>query len=115
MAMDVERNRLWVAMGVALFPAIVFAWMVPEFEDLYRNFGVKLPPLTRMLVERHHALWLLPLAPYALWWRMRRSGRRTSPGTFAIAAAGVLAGALTTAGILALYFPIFLVPEPAGG
>ena len=114
MSTDTQRRLLWLGMGVTLFPALALNQLLPNFEDIYKNFGVKLPPLTQMLIEGRHVLWLLPLLVYALWWWARRSASRLQPGSLAIIAGFLIAGVTMSLGVIALYQPIFALPEAVG-
>lgn len=57
------------AIGVigALLTALVATFVVPQFDEVFKNFGAVLPMPT-MLVSKFYGLtWFLPLLPIALW------------------------------------------------
>jgi type II secretory pathway component PulF len=95
-------------LGVGLLGAIVAPLMahiiVPQFNEVFRNFGAELPFFTKLLVRGYPALWLLPIAVLAAWFRWPRREFR--------AVAACLIGALSAAlfvpvMIVAVYLPIF--------
>jgi type II secretory pathway component PulF len=54
----------------ALLTALVPTLAIPQFEQVFVSFGASLPLLTRLAIEQHLWLWLLPLLVVAarLFW-----------------------------------------------
>ncbi len=77
------RRKVWLGLAyplLVLFAAClvtiaIFTWVVPQFGDIYNDFGVMLPDLTVVIIAlshffRYYAIWVLPLvviAAVAVW------------------------------------------------
>ena len=108
-----------VMLGIGVFVAVggvaAVNLILPNFEEVFRNFGAELPWFTRMFVEGRHLLWLLPLLvpAIALFVPERRADdrRRGATGLVLGIAIGVL---LPMLGLMACYLPIFQLGAVVG-
>ena len=102
-----EKTLFTIGLIGALLTALIATFVVPQFDEVFRNFGAALP-LPTLIVSRFYALaWFLPLFPLALWfgwlgWPAAHKRRRV---------AAWVALAIPAIGfpllIFALYLPIF--------
>lgn len=112
----VELGMLIAALLAAVAIAVAVNLIVPQFEDVLRNFGAETPPLTRMFVEGRHAFFGLPLFVFAAW---VLTPRRTPPGNergiVALVVGLGLGVILVPLSVIAMYLPIFRMAATAGG
>ncbi|MGN6151048.1 MAG: hypothetical protein ACTHOH_03430 [Lysobacteraceae bacterium] len=107
-----ESWMLGSGMFALLLTAIAVNLVMPRFQDIFDRAGAPLPWLTSMFVEHRHALFLLPLLPPLLWWRLARAAGQ-APGARRPSLMVVLAIALgptfvlVPLAIIAMYLPIF--------
>ena len=110
-----NTSELWIlgsGMVALLLTAVAVNLVMPRFQDIFDRAGAPLPWLTAMFVEHRHALFLLPLLPPLLWWRLARAASR-SRGARRPSVMLVLAVALgptfvlVPLAIIAMYLPIF--------
>ncbi len=91
MRSTVEIWMLTTGLFVAVAIAVSVNLVVPQFNDVFQNFGAELPLLTRLFVEGRHVFFGLPLLVLAAWAltpscaagqraRHRRAGGRDRPG-----------------------------------
>lgn len=90
--------------------------VVPQFEDVFRNFGTELPLLTRLFVEARYAFFGLPLIVLAVW---ALTPRRTPPGNergIVALVVGIGMGMiLLPLCLIAMYLPIFRLASMVEG
>jgi uncharacterized membrane protein YhdT len=103
-----ERWMLATGLIAAIAIAAGVNLVVPQFEDVFRNFGAELPLLTRLFVEARYAFFCLPLIVLAAWALTRR---RTPPGNergIVALVVGIGMGMiLLPLCLIAMYLPIF--------
>lgn len=87
----------------ALLTALVPTLVIPQFEEVFASFGATLPLPTRLMIELHPWLWLLPLPVVAvrLFWPRPRQ-RPLAACLLGACALGLIIPLL----ILAMYLPI---------
>ena len=100
---------------LALLPCIAVSLtalvVVPQFRDMYAQFGAMLPHPTRILFDTYRWLGvscLLPLIVFWLW------PSRATRGVAAFVAAALFAVALFMAGALAIYLPLMKLAQSVG-
>lgn len=99
-----EKILFSVGLLGALVTALAASFLVPTFEDIYSDFGGRLPLLTSLISKFYGLAWLLPLAPIAAWFAWPNVSRRGRVGAW-MAMAIPLIGFPTL--VIALYLPIF--------
>jgi type II secretory pathway component PulF len=96
--------------------ALAVNLIVPQFEDVLRNFGAETPLLTRLFVNGRYAFFALPLMVFAAW---VLTPRRTPPGNergiVALVLGVGLAVILVPLCVIAVYLPIFRMAAAAEG
>ena len=103
-------NMILIVIGVLFAAGAVIAvqLIVPQFEDVFRNFGADLPLLSRVFVEGRAFLWVLPLLVSIVAVLVRpRSDGDMRPGIVALLTGLVIGIGLPMACMLAMYLPIF--------
>src|SRR5690349_13505634 len=95
---------LVAALLVPLIPCLVVFNVVPQFEDVFKNFGAELPWITVLMLRQPWVVvaWPLFMVWLALAWR--GESRRTVP---LLAASGAGSYLLFVATIASMYLPIF--------
>jgi type II secretory pathway component PulF len=107
-AMTLQHALLVFGMLCSLVAAIVVNLVVPEFDEVYRNFGAELPWLTRMLLAGRWLLFALPGAALLAWWLTPVvPGRPNRRGLVALLVGVCLPLALVPLVVIGLYMPIF--------
>ena len=115
------RNTVEIWMLVAgLLAAVAIAvavnLIVPQFEEMLRNFGAETPLLTRLFVDGRYVFFGLPLIVLAGW---ALTPRRTPPGNergiVALVLGIGLALILVPLCAIAVYLPIFRLAAAAEG
>lgn len=113
---SVEIWMLAVGLFAATAMAVAVNLIVPQFEEMLRNFGAELPLLTRLFVEGRYAFFGLPLIVLAAW---ALTPRRTPPGnergTVALVSGIGLAVILVPLCVIAVYLPIFRLAAAVEG
>jgi type II secretory pathway component PulF len=101
--------------GVAALAGVVgVQLLVPQFEELFINFGAELPALTRVFVNGRSFLWPLPLlVPLAAFLIKTRDTTDNRPGIVALLLGIAIAFGLPLVCALAMYLPIFELAEAA--
>jgi uncharacterized membrane protein YhdT len=103
-----ERWMLTAGLFAAIAIAAGVNFVVPQFEDVLRNFGAELPLLTRLFVEARYAFFGLPLIVLVAW---ALTPRRTPPGNergIVALVVGIGIGMiLLPLCLIAMYLPIF--------
>ena len=103
------RQYVMLAIGMVccLVAAIVVNVAAPGFETIYRDFGVELPWLTRMLLAGRWFLFALPVSILLAWWLARpvsgRPDRRALVALICMAVPVLLVPVV----VIGLYLPIF--------
>ena len=100
----------------ALVAAIVVNLVVPQFDEVYRNFGADLPWLTRALLAGRWLLFTLPLL-VLLAWRLTPAvpGQPNQRGLVALLVGVGLPLVLVPVVVIGLYLPIFMLGDAVGG
>lgn len=88
---------LLTGIAAALLAALVPTLVVPQFQQVFASFGAELPLLTRLALEQHLWLWLLPVLVIAAWLFWPRPRQRS------------LAACLVGAGGLAIIVPLLIL------
>lgn len=103
-----ERWMLTAGLLAAIAIAAGVNLVVPQFEEVFRNFGAELPLLTRLFVEARYAFFGLPLIVLVAW---ALTPRRTPPGNergIVALVVGIGMGMiLLPLCLIAMYLPIF--------
>lgn len=106
-------TELWMLVAGLLASLAMAAGVnlvVPQFEDMLKNFGAELPWITRLFVEYRHALFAMPLLVLAAW---ALTPRRTPPGNergvVALVVGIGLGILLLPLCLIAMYLPIFML------
>lgn len=103
-----ERWMLSAGLLAAIAIAAGVNFIVPHFEDVFRNFGAELPLLTRLFVEARYAFFGLPLIVLAAWaWTPRRTPPGNERGIVALVIGVGLGVVLLPLCLIAMYLPIF--------
>ena len=104
--MNAPKSHDWLVF-VALLPCIGIAvlalFVVPNFREMYEQFGAMLPVPTTWLFASYRWLGLTCLVPIAVWaaWP-----NRASRGAAAVVVASLLGALLAIGGAFALYLPL---------
>ncbi|MBL8261785.1 MAG: hypothetical protein JNM58_05105 [Xanthomonadaceae bacterium] len=103
-----QQGQLVTGMFCSLVAAIVVNLVVPQFDDVYRNFGAELPWLTRVLLAGRWFLFALPLV-VLLTWKLTPDlpGRPNRRGVMALLIGIGLPVVLVPLVVIGLYMPIF--------
>jgi type II secretory pathway component PulF len=106
-----KNGEIWMLIA-GLFAAIGIAagvnLVVPQFDDVFRNFGAELPLLTRLFVEARYTFFGLPLIVLAAWaWTPRRTPPGNERGIVALVVGLGLGVVLLPLCLIAMYLPIF--------
>jgi type II secretory pathway component PulF len=100
----------------AIAIAAVVNLVIPQFDQVFRNFGAELPLLTRLFVAGRYALFGLPVLVLAAW---ALTPRRTPPGNergiVALVVGIGLGVILLPLCVIAMYLPIFQLAAVVGG
>jgi len=105
-----------VLLVFAMLPCLLIAavawFVIPQFQQIFRNFGANLPFATAAVLATYRWWALSALLPLALWsgWPPTRD-----PNAAAVMFGNLLAGAMGLLGVIALYLPIFRLADLAGG
>ena len=103
-AMRTSTFGLATALAITSIAALVPMLVVRQFASTFDSFGVDLPWITRIAIDYHLLLWLVPPALLALWMKWDGDARRG-------ARIGAIGVALGVASILffttAMYLPVF--------
>lgn len=103
-------NRAALLLPIALLPGVAVAIgalvVVPQFVELFGQFGFELPLPTRLLLASYSWWGLAPLLTLATWAAWPNPARR---GEVAVVFGSVVAGALFLFGVVACYAPIFML------
>lgn len=92
-----EKVALLVGVLCAIIAAAVPALVVPRFREVFESFGAELPFLTRLFMDHHYVLWLLPVLVIATWFFWPKVPHRS------------LAACLLGIGSLVLIVPVLVV------
>lgn len=93
-----------IGLVCALLTALTPTMVIPQFQQVFSSFGAQLPLLTRIAIDQHLGLWLLPLLVIAVWLFWPRPKQR--PLAACLVGAGGLVIIIPLL-ILAMYLPIF--------
>ncbi|MFD0724771.1 hypothetical protein [Lysobacter brunescens] len=100
----------------ALVAAIVVNLVVPQFDEVYRNFGADLPWLTRALLAGRWLLFGLPVLVLLAWWLTPAvPGQPNRRGLVALLVGVGLPVVLVPLVVIGLYLPIFMLGDAVGG
>jgi type II secretory pathway component PulF len=89
--------------------------IVPQFQDVFKNFGAELPLLSRIFVNGRMFLWVLPLlVPVAAAFVRVRSPEDSRRGVVALLLGLAIGIGLPMLCGLAMYLPIFKLAAQAG-
>jgi type II secretory pathway component PulF len=67
MTHTVDRLLLAIGLAAATVPLILGYLVLPQFTEVFRNFGTKLPPTTSLLINYPFLLALFPLLVLGVW------------------------------------------------
>lgn len=106
-----KTAEIWL-LAAGLLATVAFAagvnLVIPQFNDVFQNFGAELPLLTRMFLSGRYALFALPLIVMTAW---ALTPRRTPPGNergiVAVLVGIGLGVILLPLCVIAMYLPIF--------
>lgn len=114
-----KTTELWMLIAGFLAAIAIAAGVnliVPEFEDVFRNFGAELPLLTRLFVEARYAFFGLPLIVLAAFaWTPRRTPPGNERGIVALVIGLGLGVVLLPLCLIAMYLPIFRLAAAVDG
>lgn len=103
-----QHALLVFGMLCSLVAAIVVNLVVPQFDEVYRNFGAELPWLTRALLAGRWLLLALPALVLLAWWLTPAvPGRPNRRGLVALLVGVGLPLVLVPLVVIGLYLPIF--------
>lgn len=103
-----QHALLVFGMLCSLVAAIVVNLVVPQFDEVYRNFGAELPWLTRALLAGRWLLLALPALVLLAWWSTPAvPGRPNRRGLVALLVGIGLPLVLAPLVVIGLYLPIF--------
>ncbi|MBX3711725.1 MAG: hypothetical protein KF800_07175 [Lysobacter sp.] len=103
-----QHALLVFGMLCSLVAAIVVNLVVPQFDEVYRNFGAELPWLTRALLAGRSLLLALPALVLLAWWLTPAvPGRPNRRGLVALLVGVGLPLVLVPLVVIGLYLPIF--------
>lgn len=107
-------NRGALLLAIALLPGIAVAigafMVVPQFVELFGQFGFELPLPTRLLLASYRWWGVAPLLTLATWAAWPNAAGR---GEAAVVFGSVVAGALFVFGVIACYAPVFMLARDA--
>lgn len=112
------RQHVLLVFGMlcSLVAAIVVNLVVPQFDEVYRNFGAELPWLTRMLLAGRWLLFALPFAALLAWWLTPAvPGQPNRRGLVAVLVGVGLPLVLVPLIVIGLYLPIFAMAGTVDG
>jgi type II secretory pathway component PulF len=84
------RESLWralaypiaILLGLGVVLSVIGIYVLPKFEDVYRDFGLRLPEVTRLLLKTAHyvpyaaiAVFVVAIGLPLLWLALRAAGR----------------------------------------
>jgi hypothetical protein len=99
-------------LGVALLPGITVALgalvVVPQYQQLFADFGTDLPATSRLLLATFRWWSIAPLLTLALWFVWPSAASR---GTAAVVFGTISAAALFGFGCYGCYAPIFALTD----
>jgi uncharacterized BrkB/YihY/UPF0761 family membrane protein len=111
-----QHALLVFGMLCSLVAAIVVNVVVPQFDEVYRNFGAELPWLTRTLLAGRWLLFALPVVALLAWWLTPVvPGRPNRRGLVALLVGVGLPLVLVPLVVIGLYMPIFDMAGTVGG
>lgn len=100
---------------VSLLTSMLVAWAtiftVPKFADLFEGFGAELPFWTRIIMQHHEAVLILPMLVLVAWliWPRREDKVLAAFGV------GVGGGAIVAQSVtIGMYLPIFVLGAVVG-
>lgn len=96
--------QLIAGLMCALLAALIPTLVIPQFRQVFTSFGTDLPLTTRIALNYHLWLWLLPLVVIAVRLFWPRARKRPRAACLAGIAGLVIALAAT---LLAMYLPIY--------
>lgn len=103
-----EGWMLTLGFTAAIAIAVGVNLIVPQFEEVFRNFGAELPLLTRLFIEARYAFFGLPLLVLAAWaWTPRRTPPGNERGIVALVLGIGIGVILLPLCLIAMYLPIF--------
>ena len=103
-----QHALLAFGMLCSLVAAIVVNLVVPQFDEVYRNFGAELPWLTHALLAGRWLLLALPVLVLLAWWLTPVvPGRPNRRGLVALLVGVGLPLVLVPLVVTGLYMPIF--------
>jgi hypothetical protein len=105
-----EKTLFAIGLLGALLTALIATFVVPRFDEVFKNFGAELP-LPTLIVSKFYGLaWLLPLLPTTIWFGWLGWPEPHKRGRIA----ALMAMAIPVIGfpflIFALYLPVFSLP-----
>ncbi len=114
-----NATEIWMTTAglfVALAIAVGVNLVVPQFGDVFQNFGAELPLLTRAFVEGRYAFFGLPLLVLAAWaLTPRRTPAGNERGIVALVLAIGIGVVLLPLCLIAMYLPIFRLAAAGQG
>jgi hypothetical protein len=112
-------TRQYVMLAIGMFCCLVAAIAVnvaaPGFEAIYRDFGVELPWLTRMLLAGRWFLFALPVPILLAWWLARPASGRPDRRALVALIGMALPLLLVPLVVIGLYLPMFMLGDAVGG
>ena len=111
------RQYVMLVIGTfcCLAAAAVLNVAAPGFEAIYRDFGVELPWLTRMLLAGRWCLFGLPVPILLAWWLARPASGRPDRRARVALIGMVLSMLLVPLVLIGLYMPIFAMAGVVDG
>jgi len=114
--MNGQYALLAIGTFCALLVAIVVNLVVPQFDEVFREFGAELPWLTRALLAGRWLLFALPVGVVLAWWLTPVTpGRPNRRGLVALLVGVGVPLILVPLVVIGLYMPIFALAGAAGG
>ena len=107
-----EKTALIIGLLSALTAATGATVLAPQFESVFTSLGAELPAITKHFLNYHHALWLLPICVFTIWYKVPPP----KIGALCALLAGILGLTLTFLfSVIAVYEPIFNLEPSAQG
>ena len=107
-----QTTQLWFAWITVLGSLISFIWLsyvVPEFIELFEEFGSDLPGITKLVINIHDNFYLLAIPGFI--GNILIHLKKQLAGWWLVGFSGVMAITLIPLTIIAMYLPIFQMSE----
>jgi len=88
----------------AIVTTIIGLYVIPQFSQVFANFGAELPLITRFVISYYWLIWLLPILAFCTWrfWPNNRR-RNVVIGIICIVTPVLVVPTI----VIAMYLPIY--------